>query len=65
MGGEVYALSEMVDHMLLLLDFREPFEGANPGAVGLEDCASSRTRLRTKKIPGTPLYENSAGHEGR
>ena len=37
LGGEVYALSEMVDHMLLLKDFRGPFESRNSGAVGLED----------------------------
>ena len=50
MGGRVYALSEMVDHMLLLKEFYGPIEGMNPGVAGLEDCESLVTRLRTKKM---------------
>ena len=49
-GREVYALSEMVDHMLLLEDFRGPFGRINPGEVGLEDCESLFTHLKTKKM---------------
>ena len=49
-GGEVYAFSEMVDHMLLLKDFCGPPEGANPGSAGLEDCESLFTHLNAKKM---------------
>ena len=49
-GSEVYALSEMVDHMLLLVDTFGPFEGSNPGVVGLEDCESLFTHPKTKKM---------------
>ena len=50
LGGEVYRLSEMVGHMLLLEDSYGPFGGVNPGAVGLEDCGSLFTHLKTKKM---------------
>ena len=50
LGGEFDALSEMVDHMLLLKDCYGPFEGMNPGLVGLGDCESLFTHLRTKKM---------------
>ena len=39
LGDEVYALSEMVGHMLLLKDFHEPFE----------DCESLFIHHKTKK----------------
>ena len=38
LGGEVYAPSEMVDHMTLIRDFYRTFESLGPGIVGLEDC---------------------------
>ena len=50
LGGEVYAPSEMVDHMLSLKDFFGPFEGMNPGAVGLEGCESLVTHHNTGKL---------------
>ena len=50
LGGEVYALSEMADHMLLLEDFRGPFGRVNPGEVGLGNCESLFTHLKTKKM---------------
>ena len=34
-GGEVYALSEMVDHMALRRAFFEPFVGLPPGILDL------------------------------
>ena len=55
-GGEVYALNEMPDHMLVYKNCYGPFEGMNPGVVGLEDCE----RLR-RKIPGGALLEHPTG----
>ena len=49
LGGEVYARSEMVDHMSLIRDFYEQFGGLPPGMIGLEDCASLFTHLHTEK----------------
>ena len=48
-GGEVYALSEMVDRINLIRDFYEPFQGLAPGAPGLGDCWSLFTHSRTEK----------------
>ena len=39
-GGEVYAISEVVDQTLLLADCFGPFEGMNPGEVRSEDCGN-------------------------
>ena len=50
LGGEVYALREMVDHTLLLKDFCGSFEAVNPGLVGLEDCESLFTHLKTQEM---------------
>ena len=50
LGGEVYALSEMGDHMLLLQGFRWAFEGIKPGAAGPGDCESLSTHSKTKKM---------------
>ena len=36
--GEVRTHTGMAGHMLLLQEYYEPFDGLNPGAVGLEDC---------------------------
>ena len=33
LGGEVHALSEIADHMLLLKDYHGPIEGGNPGVA--------------------------------
>ena len=48
-GDEVYALSEMVDHLLLLEDFYGPLKGANPGVVGLVERGSPFAHLKTKR----------------
>ena len=50
MGGGVYALSEMVGHMLPLKGAYGPFEGMGPGVGGLEDSESLLTHLKKKKI---------------
>ena len=50
LGGEVYALSEMANHMSLPKAINGPFEAANPGAVGLKDCGSLCTHLAIKKM---------------
>ena len=49
LGGEVYALCEIDDRMTPIRDFFGPLEGLAPGMVGLEDCESLLTHLRTKK----------------
>ena len=45
LGGEISALSESADQMLLLWELHGPFEGINPGVVRQED-----THLETKKM---------------
>ena len=50
LGGEVFALSEMVNHTLLLKDCFSPFAGLNQGVVGLEDCGSLVSHLKTKRM---------------
>ena len=37
LGGGVYALGKMADHMSLLRDSFAPFAGLGPGMVALED----------------------------
>ena len=49
-GGEVYAFSEMIDHMALLREFYAPFSLMPPGLVGMEDCESLFTHLKNKKM---------------
>ena len=49
LGGEVYAIGETKDRMLLLKDFYGPFEGMSPGAMGSENCEGFRTHLKKKK----------------
>ena len=48
LGGEVYALREMVGHMLLLKGFFGPFEGTNPAVAGVAGCKSLSTHFRTR-----------------
>ena len=38
LGGEVYAFSEMIDHMALLMEFYAPFSHISPGLVEVEAC---------------------------
>ena len=50
LGGEVYAFSEMLDHMSMLREFYGHFAGSKPGMIGLEDCESLFTHLKKSKI---------------
>lgn len=50
LGGEVYALSEMVGHTSLLRYFSAPFEDLDPGPVGSEDCESLFNCPKTKNL---------------
>ena len=50
LGGEVYAFSEMIDHMALLREFYAPFSHISSGLVGTEDCESLFTHLKNKKM---------------
>ena len=49
LGGEVYGISEMVDHMSPPREFYEPFADSTPGMAGIEDCGSLFTHLGTNK----------------
>ena len=49
LGGEVYAFSEMLDHMSMLREFYGHFAGSKPGMIGLEDCESLFTHLKKSK----------------
>ena len=49
LGGEVYAFSEMLDHMSMLREFYGHFAGPKPGMIGLEDCESLFTHLKKSK----------------
>ena len=50
LGGEVYAFSEMLDHMSMLREFYGHFAGMSPGLVGLEDWGSLFTHLKNSKM---------------
>ena len=50
LGGEVYAFSEMLDHMSMLSEFYGHFAASFSGMVGLEDCESLFTHLKKKKV---------------
>ena len=50
LGGEVYAFSEMLDHMSMLREFFGHFSGLSPGLVGLEDCESLFAELKKSKM---------------
>ena len=49
LGGDVYALSEMVDHMSSLRNYYGPFDGMGPEMAGLEDCERLFTHSKTTK----------------
>ena len=56
--------------MLLLKEFYAPFEGINPGVVGLESCESLFPHLNTKKMIAKKnlvlhFFEHPAGPSGR
>ena len=50
LGGEVYAYSEMADHVSLLREFYAHFLDLPLGLVGSEDCERPFTHLKNKKI---------------
>ena len=49
LGGEVYALSEMVDHMSMLRESSGHFVDLCPGMVGAQDCESLFALLKRKR----------------
>ena len=49
LGGEVYAFSEMLDHMSMLREFYGNIAGSKPGMIGLGDCESLLTHLKESK----------------
>ena len=48
LGGEVYALSEMVDPVASIRDFYESSAGLSPGVLGLGGCKGPLTCSQTK-----------------
>ena len=50
LGGEVYAFSELIDHMALPREFYAPFSRMSPGVAGMEDCESLFTHMKNKKM---------------
>ena len=48
--AEVFAFSEMTDHMALLREFYDPFSRMSPGLVGMEACESLFTHLKNRKM---------------
>ena len=50
LGGEVYAFSEMVDHMSMPREFYGHFTDLYSGMAGMEDCESLFTHLKKNKL---------------
>ena len=50
LGGDVYAIGEMLDHLSMLREFYGHFTGLYPGLAGLEDCESLFTHLKKNKM---------------
>ena len=48
LGGEVYAIREMLAHVALLRRLSSPFGDTLPGAAALEACESPPTYRKTK-----------------
>ena len=55
LGGEIFALSEMWDHMEMIREFYEPLGHAKLRAYGLIDCESLLSHLRTGRL-GTEKF---------
>ena len=56
LGAEVYASSEVIDHVALLRENYAPFLNMSPGMIGLGSCESPPTHLRhTETITGKCL----------
>ena len=60
LGGEVYAFSEMIDHMALLREFHAPCSRISPGMVGMEDCESLFTHLKNREMVTEKFPSNSS-----
>ena len=66
LGGEVCALSEMVDRMALMKGFRGSVAGLSPGMIGLEFCESMFNHVQTDnggfgEVFGPTFSEHSRG----
>ena len=48
LGGEVYALSKILDHMSMLPEFCGHSAHLRPGMAGLQDCESLFTHLKKR-----------------
>lgn len=55
LGGEIFALSEMWDHMEMIKDFYAPLGHAEIRSYGLIDCESLLSHLRTGRL-GTEKF---------
>ena len=49
-SGEVYAYSEMIDHMALLREFYVSFSRISPSLVAMQDCDSLLTHPKNLKM---------------
>ena len=62
LGGEVYAASEVMDHVAMLRRSYDPLVGLSPGEAGRGDCESFLTRLKAKRAAaGTYSARRYAG----
>ena len=69
LGGEAYALSEMVNHLMSLGDFAEPFVGLDLSMAGEEACEKSVYRPEDEKggrrgVLGSAVAEYPTGPKG-
>ena len=68
LGGEVYALSDMADHMLLLRNcggIDLPVRGSEPGRLRKSTSPPQYREDGRRKVSGTPFFEYPAGPGGR
>ena len=61
MGGELYAFSDMIDHMTLLGEFYSSFQDSHPGIAGLEDCGCPFYHPKKTKVAEKYLARHSLG----
>ena len=62
LDGDMYAFSEMVDHVALFIEFSTPFADWSPGMVGLGHCGSLFTGLRKRRaVAGEYLVRHGSG----
>ena len=62
LGGEVYAFSEMVDHVSMHREVYAHFIGLSPGVAGLEVCDSLFARLKKEDYRRDVLDSANSGH---